>query len=44
MAESTKRNQALMEDDFEAERIRQTQEQKNKTTFIKFPVFWIAGI
>ena len=31
MAESTKRNQALMEDDFEAERIRQTQEQKNKT-------------
>lgn len=31
MAESTKRNQSLMEDDFEAERIRQTQEQKNKT-------------
>lgn len=31
MTESEKINQALMEDDFEAERIRQTQEQKNKT-------------
>lgn len=31
MTESEKINQALMEDDFEVERIRQAQEQKNKT-------------